>query len=57
MAAFTVCTTAGRTFRPPLMTRETVPRDTPASRATSSIVGRGRARPAPRCSAGATRAS
>jgi hypothetical protein len=57
MAAFTVWRTAGRTFRPPLMTRETVPRDTPASRATSSIVGRGRGRPAPRRAEGGTGAS
>ena len=43
MAAFTVSATTGRTLRPPLITRETVPRDTPAKRATSSIVGRRRA--------------
>jgi len=40
MAAFTLSYTTGRTLRPPLITRDTVPRDTPARRATSSIVGR-----------------
>jgi hypothetical protein len=39
-ARFTLEIASGRTCRPPLSTRETVLRETPAARATSSIVGR-----------------
>jgi hypothetical protein len=40
IAPRTAASATGLTLRPPLSTRETVPRDTPASAATSSMVGR-----------------
>ena len=40
MAELTTATTAGRTWWPPFRTRDTVPRETPANWATSSMVGR-----------------
>src|SRR6478735_9300876 len=45
MASSTAASAPGDTQWPPLMTRETVPRETPAAAATSRIVGRLRACP------------